>query len=134
MCSSDLRRIERREPNAYLTLLYWDTEWYKRNSRTRKKNEAGDTRDYKELVRRMLFEDFDRRFTNATTRRVATQYRKAYTKLDGMARPRDYKQMHDALVAGDPKLRTLRAVYQNVYGSYAEYAKQFRWEGGENDG
>lgn len=128
------QRIERREPNAYLTLLYWDTEWYKRNSRTRKKNEAGDTRDYKELVRRMLFEDFDRHFTNATTRRVATQYRKAYTKLDGLARPRDYKQMHDALVAGDPKLRTLRAVYQNVYGSYAEYAKQFRREGGENDG
>lgn len=128
------RRIERREPNAYLTLLYWDTEWYKRNSRTRKKNEAGDTRDYKELVRKMLFEDFDRHFTNDTTRRVAKQYRRCFMKVDGMARPKDYKQMHDALIAGDPKLRTLRAVYQNVYGAYADYAKQFRVKGGENNG
>lgn len=124
------RRIELREPNAYMTLLYWDTEWYKRSSRTRRKNEAQDNRDYKALVRRMLFEDFDRHFTNDTTRRVAKQYRRCYTKVDGIARPRDYKQMHDALIAGDPKLRTLRAVYQNVYGAYAEYAKQFRVEGG----
>lgn len=128
------RRIELREPNAYLTLLYWDTEWYKRSSRTRRKNEAADNRDYKELVRKMLFEDFDRHFTNSTTRHVAIQYRRCYTKVDGVARPRDYKQMHDALVAGDPKLRTLRAVYQNVYGAYAEYAKKFRVEGGETHG
>ncbi len=127
-------RIELREPNAYLTLLYWDTEWYKRSSRARRKNEANDTRDYKELVRKMLFEEFGRHFTNATTRNVAKQYRRCFTKVDGIARPRDYKQMHDALVAGDPKLRTLRAVYQNVYGAYAEYAKKFRVEGGETHG
>ena len=127
-------RIERREPNAYLTLLYWDTEWYKRSSRTRRRNEAGDTRDYKELTRKMLFEEPDKYFTNPTTRKVAQQYRRCYTKVDGMARPRDYKQMHDALVAGDPKLRTLRAVYQNVYGAYAEYAKKFRVEGGVRHG
>ena len=125
------RRIERREPNAYLTLLYWDTEWYKRNSHTRRKNEANDDRDYKELVRKMLFEDYEKHFTNPTTVRVLKSYRNAYKKIDGMARPTDYKKMHDALVAGDPKLRTLRAVFQNVYGSYAEYAKQFRKEGGE---
>lgn len=125
-------RIEKREPNAYLTLLYWDTEWYKRNSRTRRKNEAGDTRDYKELTRKMLFDDFDKHFTNPTTRKVADAYKKCYAKVAGIARPRDYKQMHDALVAGDPKLRTLRAVYHNVYEAYANYAKQFRVEGGEH--
>ena len=125
------RRIERREPNAYLTLLYWDTEWYKRNSATRRRNEAGDTRDYKELVRKLLFEDAAKHFTNKTTQNVARQYRKAYTKLDGMARPRDYRKMHDALIAGDPKLRSLRAIYQDVYGAYAEYAKKFRTKGGD---
>lgn len=125
------RRIERREPNAYLTLLYWDTEWYKRNSATRRRNEAGDKRDYKELVRKLLFEDAAKHFTNKTTQNVARQYRKAYTKLDGMARPRDYRKMHDALIAGDPKLRSLRAIYQDVYGAYAEYAKKFRTKGGD---
>ena len=50
-----------------------------------------------------------------------------------MARQRDYRKMYDALIAGDPKIRSLRAVYQDVYTNYAAYAKKFRHtEGGEN--
>lgn len=120
-------RIERREPNAYLVMLYWDSEWYKRNTRTRRKNEAGQKKkNYKALVKKMLFDEFEERFTNSVTRRVANQYKRAFRKVDGVARPRDYRTMHDALIAGDPKLRTLRAIYQDVYGAYAEYAKKFR--------
>ena len=124
-------RIEKREPNAYLVMLYWDTEWYKRRSKTRRRNEAGDNKDYKELTRKMLFEEFDRHFTNPTTRRVASQYKRLFFKTDGMARPRDYRKMHDALIAGDPKMRSLRAIFQDIYGAYAEYAKKFRVQGGE---
>ena len=124
-------RIEKREPNAYLVMLYWDTEWYKRRSVTRRKNEAGEKKDYKELTRQMLFENFDKHFTNPTTRRVAAQYRRLYIKTDGMARPRDYRKMHDALIAGDPKMRSLRAIFQDIFGAYAEYAKKFRTQGGE---
>lgn len=120
------QRIERREPNAYLVLLYWDSEWYKRRSKTRRRNEAEEKKDYKALCRKLLFEEPERHFTNPTTRRVAKQYRRLYVKVDGMARPRDYRKMHDALIAGDPKLRSMRAIYQDVYGSYAEYAKRFR--------
>ena len=125
-------RIEKREPNAYLVMLYWDTEWYKRRSVTRRKNEAGEKKDYKELTRQMLFENFDKHFTNPTTRRVAAQYKRLYIKTDGMARPRDYRKMHDALIAGDPKMRSLRAIFQDIFGAYAEYAKKFRTQGGEN--
>ena len=124
-------RIEKREPNAYLVMLYWDTEWYKRRSATRRKNEAREKKDYKELTRQMLFENFDKHFTNPTTRRVAAQYKRLYIKTDGMARPRDYRKMHDALIAGDPKMRSLRAIFQDIFGAYAEYAKQFRTQGGE---
>lgn len=127
-------RIEKREPNAYLTLLYWDTEWYKRSTRKRKKDEGEDDKDYKAIVKKMLFEDFDEHFTNKTTRYSAQQYRRCYEKIDGMARPVDYQKMHDALVAGDPKLRSLRAIYQNVYTHYAEYAKKFRVKGGGHNG
>lgn len=123
-------RIERREPNAYLVLLYWDSEWYKRRSRTRRKNEADDNKDYKALCRDMLFIHPGKYFTNPTTRKVAHQYRRLYIKTDGIARPKDYRKMHDALVAGDPKLRSMRAIYQDIYGAYAEYAKQFRIKGG----
>ena len=127
-------RIEKREPNAYMTLLYWDSEMYKRSTRTRTQNEGDTNKDYKELCRKLLFEDVDKHFTNPTTRNVAHQYRRMFAKVDGMARQRDYRKMYDALIAGDPKLRTMRAVYQDVYGAYAEYAKQFRVKnGGENN-
>ena len=127
-------RIEKREPNAYMTLLYWDSEMYKRSTRTRTQNEGDTNKDYKELCRKLLFEDADKHFTNPTTRNVAHQYRRMFAKVDGMARQRDYRKMYDALIAGDPKLRTMRAVYQDVYGAYAEYAKQFRVKnGGENN-
>ena len=128
------QRIERREPNAYLVLLYWDSEWYKRRSRTRRKNEEDDNKDYKALCREMLFDNPDRYFTNPTTRRVAKSYRACYIKIDSMARPKDYRKMHDALVAGDPKLRSMRALYQDVFCAYAEYAKRFRLDGGASNG
>ena len=128
-------QIEKREPNAYMTLLYWDSELYKRSTRKRTKSEGQDDKDYKELVRKMLFEDYAKLFTNPTTRNVCQRYRRCYTKIDGIARPRDYRKMHDALIAGDPKLRTLRAIYQDVYGAYADYAKKFRvQEGGGQNG
>ena len=126
-------RILRREPNAYLALLYWDSEFYRRSSKKRRENEA--PKDYKALVRKMLIEDPDRYFTTDLSKMVATRYRREYIRMDGTIRPRDYRQMYDALVAGDPKLRTLRAIIMNVATSYAEYAKKFRTrEGGGNIG
>ena len=46
---------------------------------------------------------------------------------------RDYKKMYGGLTAGDPKLRTLRAIYQDISCAYADYAKRFR-KGGEANG
>lgn len=60
-------------------------------------------------------------------------YRKMFIQMDGMARPRDYKKMYGGLTAGDPKLRTLRAIYQDISCAYADYAKRFR-KGGEANG
>lgn len=125
-------KILRREPNAYLAALYWDSELYRRSSKQRRETEK--QKDYKAIVKHMLFEDPDRYFTTQLTRNVAKQYRKLIVKMDGMIRPRDYRKIHDALVAGDPKLRTLRAISMDISSSYAEYAKQFRVsEGGEDN-
>ena len=121
-------RILRREPNAYLAMLYWDSELYRRSSKSRRQGEA--PRDYKALVQKMLYEEPDKFFTTDLTRYVATRYRKLFAKTLGMARPRDYQKMHDALIGGDPKLRTMRAINMDIASSYAEYAKQFRVAGG----
>lgn len=123
-------KILRREPNAYLAALYWDSELYRRSSRQRRETEKG--KDYKAIVMHMLFENPDKYFTTELTRKVAGQYRKLIIKMDNMARERDYRKIHDALVAGDPKLRTLRAISVDIFSSYAEYAKKFR-KGGEQN-
>jgi predicted phosphoadenosine phosphosulfate sulfurtransferase len=125
-------RILRREPNAYLAMLYWDSELYRRNSRQRREAEA--PRDYQKLVRHILFENPDKYFTTDLTRHVAAQYRKLVVKFDGMARPRDYRKMYDALIAGDPKLRTMRAINMDIAFAYAEYAKRFRLKEGGGTG
>ena len=117
-------RVLRREPNVYLALLYWDSELYRRSSKQRAQSEG--PRDYKALVKKILFEEPAKHFTTPISKKVADVYRKQFIKFDGMARQRDYRKMHDALIAGDPKLRTMRAVSMDIFSSYAEYAKKFR--------
>ena len=112
-------RILRREPNAYLASLYWDSELYRRSSRRRRQADKEQGKDYKALVTHMLFENPSQYFTTDLERRVAKQYRKLIIKSDNMIRERDYRQIHDALVAGDPKLRTMRAISINIaYSSH----------------
>lgn len=117
-------RVEEREPNAYLTLLYWDSEMFRRSTRKRRAMEGESPKDYAELCRRMLFVEPEKYFTNAGTRRVAERYKRFYIKSHDVMRPRDFRQMYEALIIGDPKLRTLRALYTTVYSAYAEYSKK----------
>lgn len=49
-------RIQRREPNAYLVLLYWDSEMFRRSSKKRRElEEDEEPKDYCALVKDMLF-------------------------------------------------------------------------------
>ena len=54
-----MERVIRREPNAYLAALYWDSEMFGRNSATRRSIEAdSDKKDYKaELIK--MFNNMD---------------------------------------------------------------------------
>lgn len=116
-------RIERREPNAYMVVLYWDSELFKRNTRNRTKMEGATGKDYKALLEKMLFADFDKVFTNAGRVRIGREYRKFFIKYSDLMKPGEFQKMHDALIAGDPKLRSLRALYTSVFGAYADEAR-----------
>ena len=35
-----------------------------------------------------------------------------------------FRMMHDAILAGDPKLRSLRALYTSVYKDYADFSRE----------
>lgn len=113
-------RIEKREPNAYLTLLYWDSEMFKRSTRKRRAMEEESHKDYDALLKEMLFYKFDEYFTNPGRRKVGNTYRAFYIKHSFVMTDREKRRMYEALHAGDPKLRSLRALYNSVYKEYAD--------------
>jgi predicted phosphoadenosine phosphosulfate sulfurtransferase len=127
-----MERIIKREPNAYLAVLYWDSEMFRRNSKTRQELERRDRRNYRDQLKGLLFGSGKFRFTSARQRKVADQYRKMYIKMDGKATQKHYRKACDALVAGDPKLRTLRAIYQDIATDYVIDAKRQRNGGAAN--
>ena len=126
-----MERVIRREPNAYLATLYWDSEMFGRRSRTRRQTEGtAITKDYKALLTEM-FSDMPRYFNTDHKMKVAKTYRGLFLKIGVIATPKDYQQMYEALQKGDPKLRSFRALYQNIYSRYIEDAKAAQ-RGGEH--
>ena len=119
------RQIEKREPNAYLTLLYWDSEMFKRRTRNRRELEGIDpARDYRAECKKMIFEEPGKYFPIASMKRARHAYRSFYIKHSGVMTNEHFRIMHDAIIAGDPKLRTLRSLYTTVYTEYANLSSK----------
>lgn len=119
-----MERVIRREPNAYLAALYWDSEMFGRNSATRRSIEAdSDKKDYKaELIK--MFNNADVYFTTEHKRQIASKYRNFFIRVAPIATEKDYKIIYEGLISGDPKLRTYRALFQRIYGRYISEAKR----------
>lgn len=129
-----MERVIRREPNAYLAALYWDSEMFGKRTQTRKALERKDDKiDYKAALFKMLIKEPSKYFHTEHQKYIAEQYRRMMIRIDNLARPRDYRKMYEALLAGDPKLRTLRSIYQDVFCAFASHCKNFRYKGGENN-
>jgi predicted phosphoadenosine phosphosulfate sulfurtransferase len=127
-----MERIIRREPNAYLASLYWDSEMFGRKTRTRKQLEGkAKERDYKaELL--ILFSDMDTNFPAKRKRYIAARYRNFFLQVSAIATSKDCQDIYEGLISGDPKLRTFRALYQRVYGRYITEAKAVCKRGADN--
>lgn len=118
-----MERVVRREPNAYLAALYWDSEMFGRSTAARKQNEQAAEKDYKaELL--ALFSDMDGNFGTERKRYVAEKYRSFFIRISAFADEKDYKMVYEGIISGDPKMRTLRALYQRIYGRYIMEAKK----------
>ena len=119
-----MERIVRREPNAYLAALYWDSEMFGRSTTARKQNEKGkEEKDYKAALLE-LFSDMEGNFQTKHKRYVAERYRNFFLAVSVIADNKDCRMIYEGLVSGDPKLRTYRALYQTIYGRYAAEAKK----------
>lgn len=116
-------RIIKREPNAYLAALYWDSEMFGRRTRARRELEGkNDKRDYKAILTEM-FSNMEKYFNTPHKMKIARKYRHLFIKIALFATEKDYRDMYEALMRGDPKLRTYRALYPSIYGRYATTAK-----------
>lgn len=101
-----MERIIRREPNAYLAALYWDSEMFGRSTKQRRDMERDcDHKNYKEQLLK-LFANMDLYFDTKHKRYIAERYRNFFMSVSPFATERDYKEIYESLISGDPKLRT----------------------------
>lgn len=116
-----MERILRREPAAYIVSLYWDSEMFRRRSRTRREiEEKSAPIDWKSRVLTM-FEDIDSNFHSAAQRALARDFHKLLLQRPYL-RDHHYRDIHDTIIAGDPKRRSFRAIVANCESAAA---KQF---------
>lgn len=121
-----MEKVIRREPNAYLASLYWDSEMFGKNTRTRKKSEGEESdadKDYRALILQKL-KEIERSDCSEHRKYVAKQYRNLLIRFDTMADQRDYKKIYDGLISGDPKLRTLRALFVQINTRHVQEMKK----------
>ena len=118
-----MERIIRREPNAYLAALYWDSEMFGRSTRRRRETEKEADKDYRQELLKM-FSNMDLYFDTPHKRQVANRYRSFFIQVSAVATAEDFKHIYEGLISGDPKMRTYRALYHRIYGRYINNAKK----------
>jgi len=109
-------RITRREPGAYLAAMYWDSEMFKRHTKKRREMEGNqsDNKDYRALALVML-NDIPRYFDTPAKRDVAAKYRKNIVmQYMEFLKPYHWREVYETLLAGDPKLRKMRAMMIDI--------------------
>lgn len=118
------QRIERREPNAYLVLLYWDSEMFRRTSNKRRELEAEEeVKDYCALCKDVLFLHPDRYTIAADTRKRLDNWRGLFIKTYGIATQAHYKRMYEGILYGDPKARILRILWSEIFQNFNTSSK-----------
>ncbi len=120
-------RIERREPNAYLVLLYWDSEMFRRSSRKRRELEAEEEpKDYRAMCKDLLFIHPEKYTIAPDTAKHLGNWRNLFVKTYGIAKQSHYKRMYEALLYGDPKSRILRILWTMIYNDYNTPSKEVK--------
>ncbi|GHU09938.1 hypothetical protein FACS1894151_08740 [Spirochaetia bacterium] len=110
-------RIIRREPNAYLAALYWDSEMFRRSTRTRATLE--NKKDYKVEVFKML-NNSRKHFITKGAMENARAIIQLLIKYGPIIELSLYKSIYDCLTGGDPKQRTLRSLITNINTRYSK--------------
>ena len=114
-------RIERRYPNAYLALLYWDSEMFARQTRKRTKTETDiEKQDYKAKLYDLLFLNTDKYTISTDTAKLLKNWRRLVRDFHFVMTEKIFKRSYESILTGDPKGRSFRAIYNEVYSNVAK--------------
>jgi len=123
-------KIERREPNAYLVLLYWDSEMFRRSTSHRRELEKDqEKKDYKALCKDMLYLHPERYTIPPDTKKNLSAWKSWFVQSYGFATQKEYKEFYEGLLYGDPKRRVLRGLWTKTF---IQAHKDMRKEAGTN--
>lgn len=105
-------RICKREPNAYMAMLYFDSEFFRRAKRGK------DKVDYK--AKSMEYLNDKTRPRSPTQLKVEQRYRHFIMQHGAVISDVAWKRIYEALIGGDPKFRVYRSVYTLVFNQLAK--------------
>lgn len=104
-------KICKREPNAYIAMLYFDTELFRR-SKKNKETQKEDETDYRERLAEILKENW--RFDSPQGQQLKGHINRLLLKYGPVITQKDYKTFCQIAIAGDPKRRSIRALEINL--------------------
>lgn len=103
-------RILKREPNADLVMLYWDTDMF-RSSKQEQKFDLGKGKDYKTIFKEAMRKAAEHPEDYPGYEKA----KKIYARVNEATSQKTYKKMYQLLLAGDPKMRTYRILVGDLY-------------------
>lgn len=103
-------RILKREPNADLVMLYWDTDMF-RSSKQDQKFDQAKGKNYK----KMFIEEMQKAAINPDDYPGYELAKKVYARTNDATTDKTFQKMYQMLMAGDPKKRTYRVLVGDLY-------------------
>lgn len=113
------QKICRREPNAELAMLYWDSEMFNRSTKKRRDLEAEQEKvDYQAKLEDLLFYNTEAYRINKDTYKRLNAWRNLYKRFHFAITPKHCKKIYETLIFGDPKGRMLVTMHMNITSDY----------------
>ena len=118
-------KILKREPNAYIVALYWDSEMFGRNSRKRTEMEKGNESqmDYRAKLKD-IFRKPEDYFQSKKMLSVCYRYKSFYINNYSYFKDKDIQEVYETLMKGDTKSRGLRSLQLKVGQRKGDIARE----------
>ena len=102
------QRVIRREPNADLVMLYWDTDMFRSSKQDQKFEQE---KDYKS----MFIAEIKKASLHPDDYPGYKQAKKLYMRVNEATSDKTYHNLYQLLIAGDPKQRSARVILGDIY-------------------